>query len=74
MATLDDLGVSISQMEHSEAIDLIKAIRLARRTPPKKARKSKAKAPPKIDTDLLLKTTKKEDLSELIKILEAADD
>lgn len=54
MANLDDLGyTSITEMQTDEAIDLLRQIRLSRRTPVRKTKvtSKKSKAAPKINSN-----------------------
>ena len=53
MATIDDLDYkSITDMNQDEALELIRQIRLSRRTPTTKAKsKKKSKATPKVDAN-----------------------
>lgn len=44
MATIDTLGPSITDLEFSEVLDLVKSLRTSRRTPKKLAKKIKTKA------------------------------
>ena len=73
MATILDLNKSISDMSEEEVMDLIMKVRQARRAkPPKKTSTKGARKPPKIDVDTLIGGASKEDLSELIAMLEEA--
>ena len=69
MATILDLNTSISEMSSEDGMELIKRIRLSRRTPPTKKKSSK-KAKANISVDTLVSGASPEQISELIKILE----
>jgi len=71
MATILDINTSISDMSPDEAMELIKKVRLSRRTPPPKKATTK-KAAPNVSVDTLVSGASPEQISELIKILEGA--
>ena len=73
MATIEDLRTSISDMENSEAFNLIKEIRFLRRQPPpqraKSAKGSKKGPVKKKDPVNLISKMSPEQAAELLKLL-----
>ena len=73
MATIEDLRISISQMDDAEAFELVKQIRFIRRQPPpqkaKRAAGSKKRSVKKKDPVSIVSNMTPEQAAELLKQL-----
>lgn len=73
MATIEDLRISISKMENTEAFELIRAIRFSRRQPPpqkaKQATTTKRSPKKKKDSVSIVSSMSPEQAAELLKQL-----